>query len=93
MRTLREYICESYDKVVKNAKLRRLLDKAGYNDIVLVKGDGYFYVDCDASDSEYAKCLGALDSTSIYVNSFNQQTPEEWFNDIDEIVKHAIKDF
>lgn len=70
----------SFGSAIRNKRLRKMLDDAGYQDVELVKGDGYLYV--DASDGQHYDWLNSLDSTSIYLNSFNQQTPEEWFNDI-----------
>lgn len=65
---------------ISNKRLRKMLDDAGYSDVHLIKGDGYLYVDAD--DAQHQDWLNALDSTSIYLNSFNQQSPEEWFQDI-----------
>lgn len=70
----------SFGSAIRNKRLRKLLDDAGYQDVELVKGDGYLYV--DAADGQHYDWLNALDSTSIYLNSFSQQSPEEWFNDI-----------
>lgn len=69
-----------FGSAIRNRRLRKMLDDAGYRDVELVKGDGYLYV--DASDGQHYDWLNALDSTSIYLNSFNQQSPEEWFQDI-----------
>ena len=77
---------------VRNMKLRRLFDKAGYTDIHLIKGEGYFYI-VTSGDSEIAKAVDRYsEGTSIYMNSFNQQTPDEWFNDVDRIVKKALEE-
>lgn len=65
---------------IMNKQLRKMLNDAGYSDVHLIKGDGYLYVDSD--DAQHQDWLNALDSTSIYLNSFNQQSPEEWFQDI-----------
>lgn len=65
---------------ISNKRLRKMLNDAGYSDVHLIKGDGYLYVDAD--DAQHQDWLNALDSTSIYLNSFNQQSPEEWFQDI-----------
>lgn len=70
----------SFGSAIRNKRLRKLLDDAGYQDVELVKGNGYLYV--DAADGQHYDWLNALDSTSIYLNSFSQQSPEEWFNDI-----------
>lgn len=65
---------------ITDKRLRKMLNDAGYSDVHLIKGDGYLYIDAD--DGQHYDWLNALDSTSIYLNSFNQQSPEEWFQDI-----------
>lgn len=65
---------------ITDKRLRKMLNDAGYSDVHLIKGDGYLYVDSD--DEQHLDWLNALDSTSIYLNSFNQQSSEEWFQDI-----------
>ena len=77
------------EKTVKNTKLRKLLDDAGYSDIELVKGSGYFYLVSNEPNSEHEKLLFSKD-TDIYVNSFNQQTPEQWFDDIMTILTESF---
>ena len=84
MKPLIQYIMEG-SKTVKNTKLRKMLDKAGYPDIELVKGDGYFYVYSNDFGSEHEKWLRNVD-TDIFVNSFNQQSVEQWFDDIMSII-------
>lgn len=85
MKPLHEYLCEGMARAVKNAKLRKMLDKAGYQDIDLVKGDGYFYVVSNDIGSDHEKWLMVVD-TDIYINSFNQMSVEEWFNEIMNII-------
>lgn len=84
MKNIITYITES-DKDVKNPKLYRLLKKEGLDKIILVKGDGYFYVTSDDDDVYDELCN--LESTSIYVNSFYHQSPEKWVEDIKELLK------
>ena len=84
MRTLRNYIFES-SKDVKNAKLKKLLAKEGLDKILLCKGYGYFYIASD--DDEWATKLASMYENAIYMNSFNQQTPEEWVEDIKQLLK------
>lgn len=92
---LKESLIKSFDdfvneeKTVKNTKLRKLLDDAGYSDIELVKGSGYFYLVSNEPNSEHEKLLYSKD-TDIYLNSFNQQTPEQWFDDIMTILTEAF---
>lgn len=76
---------------ITNKRLRKKLDDAGYSDVHLIKGDGYLYVDSD--DAQHQDWLNALDSTSIYLNSFNQQSPEEWFNDIRDMLRRGRNEF
>ena len=72
-------------KVVKNPKLTRLLNREGLGDILLCKGYGYFYITSD--NEELANKISMLYSNSIYLNSFNQQSPEEWVEDIKYILR------
>ena len=72
-------------KVVKNKKLYTLLKKEGLDGIILCKGYGYFYI--DAITSEMQKIVDTLKSTSIYLNSFNQQPVEMWVQDIKDLLK------
>ena len=76
---------------ITNKRLRKMLDDAGYSDVHLIKGDGYLYVDSD--DAQHQDWLNALDSTSIYLNSFNQQSPEEWFQDIIIMLRRGRNEF
>lgn len=58
---------------IKNKELKKNLSRLGLDDIHLIKSRGYFYI---VSDKRMFK------ESSIYVNSFNQQSIEEWVNDI-----------
>lgn len=70
---------------VKNRKLRQLLAKEGLDKIILCKDYGYFYIASD--DDEWATKIMDMYENAIYVNSFNQQTPEEWVEDIKRLLK------
>lgn len=87
MKDIVNVIKESIDGEVKNSKLRRLLDKAGYASIHLIKGKGYFYIMSDDTDKEMEDLILGMYDTDIYMNSFGQQSPEEWFADIDRMIK------
>lgn len=76
---------------ITDKRLRKLLDGAGYSDVHLIKGNGYLYVVAD--DDQHSDWLSAFGSTSIYCNSYNQQTPEEWFHDIILMLRHGRKEF
>lgn len=80
------------DREPKNLKLRKLLDDAGYQDVHLVKGDGYFYF-VSHGESKIADVVDAMSDTSIYVNSFLHQTPKQWFEDIDRMIKAALEKY
>jgi hypothetical protein len=71
-------------KVVKNKKLYTLLKKEGLEGIILCKDSGYFYI--DAITPEMQDVVYNLYNTSIYLNSFNQQTVEEWVEDIKSLI-------
>ena len=85
MRTLYEYITESSAKVVKNYKFNKLLKQNGLEKIQLCKGNGYFWL--TSEDDETYGILSALETTSIYTNSFSDQTPEDWIEEIKELLK------
>ena len=91
MKDIRNFlITEQFiDGEVRNSKLRKLLDKSGYEDIHLIKGHGYFYVYCSDEDSDHEKWLNNVDSTSIYINAFSGQSPEQWYNDIIDILSQG----
>ena len=70
---------------VKNRKLKQLLAKEGLDKIILYKDYGYFYITSD--DDEWATKLASMYENAIYINSFNQQSPEEWVEDIKRLLK------
>ena len=70
---------------VKNKKLKQLLAKEGLDKIALYKDYGYFYITSD--DDEWADKLAGMYENAIYMNSFNQQSPEEWVEDIKRLLK------
>lgn len=86
MKTLKDYITEG-SKEVKNKKLKQLLAKEGLDKIILCKDDGYFYIASD--DDEWAYKIMSMYENAIYVNSFNQQTPERWVEDIKQLLSTA----
>jgi hypothetical protein len=85
MRTLQDYIMESSAKVVKNHKLNKLLKQNGLENVQLCKGNGYFWL--TSEDDETYRILSSLETTSIYTNSFSDQTPEAWVEEIKELLK------
>lgn len=66
------------------SQVNRALKNEGYN-VLLVKGEGYFYV--WSEDLKIQKSLSHLEITSIYVCYLNQQTIDEWVADVKSIVK------
>ena len=83
MKNLKTILEGSYE--VKNRKLKQLLAKEGLDKIILYKDYGYFYITSD--DDEWAKKLANMYENAIYMNSFNQMTPEEWVEDIKRLLK------
>ena len=83
MKTLK-YILEASSEV-KNRKLKQLLAKEGLDKIILCKDYGYFYITSD--DDEWATKIASMYENAIYINSFNQQSPEEWVEDIKRLLK------
>ena len=73
------------DRIITDKRLRKELDKRGYNTIQLVKGDGYFYwVDEDENDTHN---LLLADSTSVYLCHYNQQTYLQWVDELEQLIK------
>ena len=56
--------------------------------VVLCKGEGYFYVSSD--DAEIGLKLASLETTSIYVCHLNQQSVEEWVKDARQITSNVL---
>lgn len=84
MKDLSTYITES-DGSVKNRKFLKLMKSAGLEKVLLCKGDGYYYITSD--DDDTWALIDSLPETTIYVNSFNQQYPEQWVDDIKQLLK------
>lgn len=84
MKHLSRYIVES-DASVKNRKFLKLMKTAGLEKVFLCKGNGYYYITSDDDDTWVL--IDSLPETTIYVNSFNQQTPEQWVDDIKQLLK------
>lgn len=68
-------------RTIQNKELRRLLDAAGLEDVLLCKGNGYFYITSDNADSR----VWGLAETSIYICNFHDQTPRQWLEDIQRL--------
>ena len=84
MKTLSIYITEANGEV-RNRKFLKLMKEAGLEKVLLIKGSGYYWITSD-DDATFDIINGLMD-TSIYVNSFNQQTPEQWVEDIKLLLK------
>lgn len=85
MKTLNQYLTEANGEV-RNKKFLKLMKEAGLEKVLLIKGNGYYWITSD--DDETYDEINSLMDTSIYVNSFNQQSPEQWVEDI----KYLLKD-
>lgn len=88
MKNLSTYITES-DGSVKNRKFLRLMKTAGLEKVILCKGNGYYWITSD--DNDTWALIDSLPETTIYVNSFNQQTPEQWVDDIKQLLSKSEK--
>ena len=86
MKDLSTYIVES-DRSVKNKKFLKLMKAAGLEKVLLCKGNGYYYITSD--DDDTWALIDSLPETTIYVNSFNQQYPEQWVDDIKQLLSKA----
>lgn len=81
MKTLAEYMFESVGEV-RNRKFRQLMKDAGLEKVMLCKErrEGYFYI--TSEDDDMWATIYKLPETMIYVNSFEQMSPEEWVKEI-----------
>jgi hypothetical protein len=59
--------------------------QTGY-DVVLTKGDGYFWFSSD--DEKTGLMLAGKQSTSIYQNTLGQQSLQEWVDSFITIIKN-----
>lgn len=66
-----------------NKKIRKQI-----GNVMLIKGNGYFYVSND--DDEIGLKLASLYSTSIYVCHLNQQSVEDWIKDVRQITSNVL---
>lgn len=80
-----EFIVESVGEV-RNKKFRQLMKDAGLEKVLLCKERraGYFYITSD--DDDTWTTIFHLPETMIYVNSFEQMTPEEWVDEIKRLL-------
>ena len=85
---LSEYISGS--KIISNSQLYRALKKRGLEKYKLCKARGYFYITSD--DVETANEIATWNDNAIYVYGFNQQSVEDWVNDIIDIRDKNKKD-
>ena len=85
---LSEYI--SGAKIISNSQLYRALKKRGLEKYKLCKARGYFYITSD--DVETANEIATWNDNAIYVYGFNQQSVEDWVNDIIYIIDKNKKD-
>lgn len=69
-------------KEILNKQLRNELKKLGLEHVHLIKGNGYFYITSD---------IELYSESSIYLNSFNQQSVKEWVKDIIHLIKGTYK--
>lgn len=70
---------------IKNRKLKEALKEEGLENINLEKGNGYFWIWSD--DEEMNLKITSLYSNSILVNSFKNQSIENWVKDIKELLE------
>ena len=85
---LSEYI--SGAKIISHSQLYRALKKRGLEKYKLCKARGYFYITSD--DVETANEIATWNDNAIYVYGFNQQSVEDWVNDIIYIIDKNKKD-
>ena len=88
--SVNKIIKESYgDKIIKSPKLYKALALNGINDILLVKGDGYFYLYSD-KDDVYYNVISKIENNFIPCYSFSQQSIEEWVDSIKSLLNDVV---
>ena len=65
--------------------LRRYLQKNVHPDLWLARGNGYYYFYSD--NEELALYLATLSQTSVYVNNWQELSPEVWVTEAKEIIE------
>ena len=74
----------------ENAKslrqVNKYIDKV-YKGVILVKGEGYFYIASDIE--EIADKIASLYTTSIPVYSIKEQTVQAWIDDVGHLLKRS----
>ena len=73
-------------RVIQYKEFRKLMEDAGLAKVLLVKGEGFFYLASD--DEETALEIASLQENAIYVCAFNHQTPEQWVKDIKHLLEN-----
>ena len=68
-------------KEITNKAFRKALQDAGLGGVHLFKGEGYFYIVTDANLRQI------IPNDSIYVQSFNEQSIEDWVRDIKNLLQ------
>lgn len=71
---------------IKNKQLTNQLRSEGLEDIILCKDNGYFFIASNNEKTSMEIC--SLQSNSIYVNSFNQLTIDQWVEEIKLLFNH-----
>ena len=75
--------------VLTTRAIEKAIKKKFDLDVKLRKGNGYFYFD-DPDDAEMR--VIKWPETSVYVNSVNQLTLEQWLHDFEQLMKQGDKD-
>lgn len=73
---------------IKSRSLYRALHNEGIDNVILCKDNGYFFIASD--DSEMAVRIASLPETSIYRNSFNDDTIEGWVWEIKRLLNQRF---
>ena len=74
---------------IKNAKLRKAMDRAGLDSVQLEKANGHFWLWSD--DEEVNNTLLSADHTGIYVYKLTDLTVDEWVDEIKAILDNGAR--
>ena len=75
---------------VKNLKFLKRMEEEGLKGIQLEKDNGYFYIWSD--DDKWINVINNIYDNSFLLNSFRDQSIDDWIYDIKKKIKEAESD-
>lgn len=75
---------------IKNSKFLKRMEEEGLKGIQLEKGNGYFYIWSDIN--KWINIINNIYDNSFLLNSFKDQSIDDWIYDIKKKIKEAEND-